>query len=79
VNDTVELRLSSGARTKGGGVGRAESESSSGQRARGMWCRHRRQNPHPFDALRAGSVAKNATRMGCPDETISNGYPEEGI
>jgi ribonuclease R len=27
---------------------------------------HRSQNPHPFDGLRAGPVAKGATRMGHP-------------
>jgi hypothetical protein len=37
------------------------------------------QNPHPFDKLRAGSVAENATRVGHPEIESSNAAEGAGI
>jgi UDP-N-acetylmuramate--alanine ligase len=37
------------------------------------------QNPHPFDKLRAGSVAQNATRMGHPLSRFRVRYREQDL
>jgi hypothetical protein len=49
---------------------------TAGSRALPQARRDKGQRPHPFAKLRAGSVAKNATRMGHPPKHVSTSFVE---
>ncbi len=90
VNATLEdLKLDAGymlVRGKGDKerivpLGRPAQEALAEYLARGrvMLAERKVKNPHPFDKLRAGSLAKDARRMGHPGEKSRGATNKDGI